>query len=199
MIETAATAALEHAINQALSLDPAAAHVLAPLNGCVLKICCSAPDVTVYAILNGAEISLYQQYEGDVHLELSGTAGAFIALARNKSSNALMNSGVKAHGQTGVLIHLNEALPKLDLDAEGKLAQWIGPVAAHHIGSGARKLWASLQQAKGSLDRLAGESIHYEARLAPSPDELEQFSSDVRDIQRRFDRFEARFTQWKSR
>jgi ubiquinone biosynthesis protein UbiJ len=198
-IETAATAALEQAVNGALSLDPGAKHVLAPLNGCVLKLSISSPTMTLFAIFSGAEINLYQQYAGDVHLELSGTAAEFAAMARNPKSNALIDSGVKAHGQTGVLIKLNEALPKLDLDPEGKLAEWVGPIAAHQIGSGARKLWSGLKQAKSSFDRLASESIHYEARLAPTSDELAQFSADVRDVQRRFERLEARFNQWKSR
>lgn len=199
MIQIAATAALEHAVNGALSLDAGAEHVLAPLNGCVLKLSITSPSMTLFAIFSGAEINLYQQYAGEVHLELSGSAAEFVAMARNPESNALIDSGVKAHGQTGVLIQLNEALPKLDLDPEGKLADWIGPIAAHQLGSGARKLWSGLKQAKTSFDHLAGESIHYEAQLAPSPEELAQFSADVRDVQRRFERLEARFNQWKSR
>lgn len=192
MIFSSLLAPIEVAINRVLATDSAAPEILAPLNERVIKLQFTDLERAVFVRFYQGRIDLYASYEGDVDLLLSGRAAQFAALARQKSSNALINSGVSATGKTAILVNLNEAVQALDIDFETLISSVMPPTGAHLLGQGFRAAVKQMTTMRNEAMRLTGEYATYEAQLAVPNEEVARFSSAVTQLRQDTDRFEAK-------
>jgi ubiquinone biosynthesis protein UbiJ len=197
-INVAALAALEAAINNALQLDPALQKDLAELEGMVLKIQCTIPAITVYVLPEKNHVHLVSHYEMQEDSSISGPASEYIKLisAKDKAS-ALINGELKISGNSNAFVLLQQALLKMDIDIEQKVADLIGDIPAHQIGRAVRGTIKWARYSADSLLRNFEDFIHEEARIAPSQPEVEDFYQDISQLNLATDRLEARVKRLK--
>lgn len=192
-LHTAAIAALEFSVNQALKLDPGTANKLADLEGHVFHLHCSAPEVSLYLIPGNDEVRLCGFFDGEAGTTLTGSAGEFAKLATSADpANALINGELALHGDSHALIQLQQIGKQLDIDWEAPLAQLFGDVVGHQLGRGLRKGFGFARQALGSLKRQVDEYIVEESDLLAPRWQVERFYSEVDQLSLRAERLEAR-------
>lgn len=191
-LNAAALAALERAINGALTLDRLGAARIAALQGQVFAIHCSVPAFDVFVIPADTGVRLLGYYEDKPSCSVSGAASDFVALlgASDKAST-LVNGALRIAGDSAPLLELQKALTGLDLDWEQRLGVLLGDIPAHQIGRAVR---GSVRWGRGTHDSLlrhVEEFIHEEARLAPPRLEVEDFFADLRVLAQGSDRLQA--------
>ena len=188
---------LEVALNAVLQLDLASRDALAALEGRVLQIRCTEPQLTVY-LLPGKTPRLKTQCEHKPETVLEGTARDLLALffARDRAQ-ALINSPVTLKGSSQLLIDIQTLLAKLDPDWERPLARIVGDVAAHEVGRGLRHGLYIGKQLASSLSRSLGDYLHEEARLTPTAGEVDDFIDGVQQLKQNTERLAERIRRLK--
>ena len=199
-VHTAALAALEGAVNRALSLAPQGTAQLAALDGSVFRLQCTAPALDLYLQTSGKGIRLMGHYDGEVTTSVRGVASDFTALATSKDPAAsLINGALEIEGDSASLLELQQILGNLDLDWEAPLVDTLGDVVGHQIAQILRGGFNFGAQASKSLLRQLEEFIHEEARLSPPPLELEDFYRDIQELSLRTERLQSRTNRLRKR
>jgi ubiquinone biosynthesis protein UbiJ len=193
-LHTAGLAAAEAAINAALRLSPHSLEALKPLQGQVLALVCTRPEITLYinSEPNG-ELRLRGVYDGTVRSRVVGSAEDFAELARAEDPAAtLINGGIQLDGSSSILIDMQRVFNGLDIDWEAPLVDGLGDVAGHQLAGMLSAAFQWSRQASSNLRRQLGEFALEEARLAPPPLALEDFYADVAELTERSDRLAQR-------
>lgn len=199
-VTTAALAALEAAVNQALTLDPAAQRSLARLAGCTFAIECSAPAFAVYLQPGPERVRLLGFHDGPATTRVAGTAADFAELANSSDPAAtLINGNLTLQGDSAPLIELQQILGKLDPDWEAPLVHALGDVAGHQLAELLRAAFSNGRIISRSLLRQLEEFIHEEARLSPPRLEAEDFYDDVQALEQRVERLQSRLARLRKR
>lgn len=199
-VTTAALAALEAAVNQALTLDPAARRSLARLTGCTFAIECSAPAFAVYLQPGPERVRLLGFHDGPATTRVAGTAADFAELANSSDPAAtLINGNLTLQGDSAPLIELQQILGKLDPDWEAPLVDALGDVAGHQLAELLRAAFSNGRVISRSLLRQLEEFIHEEARLSPPRLEVEDFYADVQALEQRVERLQSRLARLRKR
>ena len=197
---TAAIAALEHALNRAVALSPGTLEQLAALDGTVLALHCTSPQVEIYLHPSRDGIRLAGFHDGPVTTRVEGEASDFTALATATDPTAtLINGNLELHGDSAPLIELQKILSQLDVDWEAPLVNTLGDIVGHQVAQVLRHVFDFGRTARTSLSRQLGEFIHEEARLAPPRLELEDFYNDVRQLDQRVERLQSRVERLRRR
>ncbi len=192
-LHTAAVAALETAVNRALSLDPVATAKLAELDGHIFHLACTRPAMDIFLVPQQDGVRLKGFHDGEVTTSIRGEARDFGELATASDPAAtLINGNIELTGDSGPLMDLQRIIQSLDMDWEAPLVDTLGDVAGHQLAQGLRGLFSWGQQARSSLERQLEEFIHEEARLSPSRREVEDFFEDIELLNQRVDRLQAR-------
>ena len=90
-------------------------------------------------------------------------------------------------------------MARLELDWEAPLVTALGDVAGHQLAELLRAAFTWGRSTSGSLRRQMSEFILEEARLSPPRLELEDFFRDVRELQQRVERLDARTARLRRR
>lgn len=184
--------ALESAINNSLTYDPATQQSLIELDGKVLHISFSLPSQSVYVLFVGNHVELWSLFESTPDTTLTGTPSAFLALWRARGrATALVDSGVVLTGDSAVLQQLQKISAALDIDWEALVAEHTGDVIAHQLGRFARGANTWLRGARREAERLMSEFLQFEGNAVPSSHEVQGFCGDVDDLRLRMDRLQA--------
>jgi ubiquinone biosynthesis protein UbiJ len=193
VLNTTAISGLETAINTALKYDPGTVRDLSELEGQVLLIDCSMPSMRIAIETSQQKIILHNNWDGEAAVTIQGTMISLAKMAANASdTSSFANSGVQLSGNLETLHKLHKILSKLNIDWEGGLADLVGDVPAHIIGSAMRQSAKasreSLQRASSALVEIAQE----EFEIIPSKNSFKQFKQDVRQMAADTDRIMAR-------
>jgi ubiquinone biosynthesis protein UbiJ len=193
VLNTTAISGLETAINTALKYDPGTVRDLSELEGQVLLIDCSIPSIRIAIETSQQKIILHNNWDGEAAVTIQGTMIALAKMAANTSdTSSFANSGVQLSGNLETLHKLHKILSKLNIDWEGGLADLVGDVPAHIIGSAMRQSAKasreSLQRASSALVEIAQE----EFEIIPSKNSFKHFKQDVRQMAADTDRIMAR-------
>ena len=193
-LHTAALAALEAALNQALTLAPRGRERLAELSDSVFALHCTAPVIDIYLQPGAAGgIRLMGMYEDEVTTSVRGEASDFTELASSRDPTAtLINGRLELQGDSAPLIELQQILANLDMDWEAPLVNSLGDITGHQVAQMLRAGFSWGRQASDSLGRQLDEFIHEEARLSPPRLELEDFYRDVQELGQRAERLQSR-------
>lgn len=192
-LQTAALAAVESLINNALAYDPVALRSIAELKDRVLHIRCSFPPLNFYVLHTAEGLNLQSHFEGEPDTQLSGNGLALAGLAINRDQlSNLSGSGVVIEGNQELLLEIRAILQELDIDWETALAQLVGDVPAYILGNSLRSAadWGATAQVRASS--VASGFVKEEIRITPAASEFAEFTRDVKKLRSDTDRLAAR-------
>ncbi|GAA5525843.1 ubiquinone biosynthesis accessory factor UbiJ [Microbulbifer aestuariivivens] len=184
-------AALESAINAALSCDPATRLRLRALDGRALALDLTAPRLQLILCVEGDTVRLHQHWEGQVDTRLTGSAVSLLRLLKDDSATPA-KLGVSITGSSALLQQLQEILRDLDIDWEAPLARLFGDIPAHTVGGALRSAERWLRGNLGVAPRAAAEALSEEWRLTPPRAQFDAFAEDLAELALATDRLEAR-------
>jgi ubiquinone biosynthesis protein UbiJ len=186
---------LELAINSALKYDPATLRELTALEGQVLLVDCTMPAMRIAIQTSQQQIILHSSWDDEAAVTLQGSLIAMAKMAANASdTSSFAGSGVQLSGDLETLHKLQKILSQLNIDWEGALADIIGDVPAHMVGSALRKSAEIAQQNKQRVTTALTEVAQEELQLIPSQNAFAQFKQEVRKMASDTDRIKARIT-----
>ena len=194
-LQSTAISGLETAINTALKYDPATLRDLSEIEGQVLVIDCNMPDLRIAIEAQQQQIIVHTDWDGEAAVTLEGSMIAMAKMAANASdTSSFAGSGVQLSGNLETLHKLHKILSQLNIDWDGALADLVGDVPAHIIGSAVRK---SKQIHKQTLQRVTSalsEVAQEELEIIPSQNAFAQFKQEVRQMASDTDRLMARIS-----
>ena len=187
---SAALAAAERALNQAIALAPTSHQELDALSGTLLGIEITSLDLTLYIdIVSGTEVQLMMHCERATDAFVRGSMEDFAALAASDDPAAtLINGGIELEGRSTSLISLQQIISKMDVDWEAPLVEVLGDVAGHQLAQTLRRFFRWSEGARASLKRQLSEYLLEEGRLTPPKAELEFFYDSVQSLSMRVER-----------
>lgn len=191
---SAVLAAGNKVIATALSYDPGTQASLRALHGKVLKIHCTSPEVSIYAVIEEGGLRLTSHYEHLVHCHLTGSASALVSLLWH-DNHSLADSGVTLSGEPGLLGNIQQLLQRLELDWQQPLVDVLGETAAYPL---IRLLSSQSQWVSQRMQRVPdwlSDVLTEELQLLPSADELSVFYQDVNDLRTDTERLQARISK----
>ena len=189
----AALFVLEKAINQTLSTDLQTIARLQEMHG--KKIKCEITDWHMIFFI------MPQHHGVELQAHISGTADTTITgklndlvnvgLASQKAA-AMRTYPIQFSGDVHTGIAMQQLLSHIDIDWEEHLARLVGDAPATLISRGLNAACQLGKSMKESLQRNVEEYIHHEAKLCPTPQELESFYDAIMTLRHDVDRLEAR-------
>lgn len=190
----------ETSLNQLLGHNPEALRRLAELEGKVIGLKLEAPacSLSLRPHRKGLQIELIDQDDTDV--TLSGNVSDFLRLlTAQEKTDALFGKSIRITGDSGLATRFSQILIDAGMDWEGILADIIGDLPAHQLGSYLRWKAAFYLNAGNSLMQNMEEYLKEEIRLLPTRPELEHFSDQVDTLSESTERAEARLQRLKTR
>jgi len=168
--------AIERAINAALTTDPGAQKHLRRLKDCVFEVhVSSAKQSFLFGVKsNDQKGSLNHQVvvlssQQTISVQLKGSALSLLKLAFYQDKNTLFkNQEVQINGDAVRIQQIQAFMHSLNLDWEGLLANFVGDVPAHFLGSSVRSSINWGKKLSLSLVRDIEEFVKFELRLFPN-------------------------------
>lgn len=193
MLGAALLAGVEAGLNKVLALDATALPRLAALQGRVIAVDCTAPALRLFLLPGADGLRLAGHWEAPADCTLRAPAGRLLALAVRRDKSAVLHApDVELDGHSACLLDLAAILQDLELDWEGALAEWLGPLGAVAL---ARPLQGAGQwsgDALASLRLNLADWLAEEARLLAGRQEAEARFAELDDLKLALDRLEAR-------
>ena len=193
MLGAALLAGVEAGLNKVLALDATALPRLAALQGRVIAVDCTAPALRLFLLPGADGLRLAGHWEAPADCTLRAPAGRLLELAVRRDKSAVLHApDVELNGHSACLLDLAAILQDLELDWEGALAEWLGPLGAVAL---ARPLQGAGQwsgDALASLRLNLADWLAEEARLLAGRQEAEVRFAELDDLKLALDRLEAR-------
>lgn len=193
MLPLALLAGVEAGLNKVLALDATALPRLAALQGRVIAVDCTAPALRLFLLPGADGLRLAGHWEAPADCTLRAPAGRLLELAVRRDKSAVLHApDVELDGHSACLLDLAAILQDLELDWEGALAEWLGPLGAVAL---ARPLQGAGQwsgDALASLRLNLADWLAEEARLLAGRQEAEARFAELDDLKLALDRLEAR-------
>lgn len=189
-------ALLERGLNHTLRDSPAAARLLAQLNGQALALEAENLGRTLYLVAHPAGLQVLMQADRPAQATLSGTLFGLSRLAAGSASGRLP-PGVRLSGETEVAEQFQRLLALARPDFEALLARALGDALAHSAGTGLRRAARWVSRSLFSLGQDASEYLRYETDLLPDRaevtawvDEVDRLRDDVARLAARVERLQ---------
>lgn len=187
------TSLLEKALCRYLALDPETLKRLEALSGKVVKIELTDWNTVLYLFPSATGISIKDHYTGKPDATIKGTPFELlrIRLADEKKSAALAKK-LEITGDIHLAQTFNHIFQRIEIDWEEPLSTFTGDVIAHQIGSFARSLKHWALQTKKNTGLNITEYLQEESQHLPPREEVEDFFSDLSELQHAVARLEAK-------
>jgi ubiquinone biosynthesis protein UbiJ len=189
-------ALLERGLNHTLRDSPAAARLLAQLNGQALALHAEELGRTLYLVAHPAGLQVLMQTDRPAQATLSGTLFGLSRLAAGSASGRLP-PGVRLHGEIEVTERFQRLLALARPDFEALLARALGDALAHTVGTGLRRAGRWVSRSLLSLGQDASEYLRYETDILPDRaevmawiDEVDRLRDDVARLAARVERLQ---------
>lgn len=197
MLATALSALLEQALNTYLRLDASshgnAAQQLQALQGQLLCIQLTQPDLRLYILPTSDQVRVMSSYDAEPDVELQGSALAFMRMANaSDSGKAMLENGIRIDGSMGLAKQFSQILHAADIDWEELLARVLGDSAAHQIGQLGRSSQAWLQDSAQAMQLNVQEYLQEERQLVPTELALQPYLNAVDILRLDAERLQAR-------
>ncbi len=193
MITQAALAAAERALALAISGDPLTARRLEALHGRLILVEGGSPAWKVYLAPVAGGIALRSRSEEEADCTLRAPTALLARLALSSERQQLLQDpAVMITGDSQLLVSLQNIMADLQLDGEGELARWIGPVAAHAIGNLIRNGREWGRETRSSLGQSLNDYLTEETRQLVGRAEGDAFAARLHQLRLQLDRLDAR-------
>lgn len=184
---------VERSLALAIQQDPLTAQRLAALQGRVILIHSRKPALSIYLLPGSEGIHLANNFEGEVDCALSAPATLLAQLALSHERQQLLQAPeVELSGDTQVLVQLQNIFAGLQIDGEAALARWLGPVAAHALGSLGRDGRNWLSNSQSTLQQSAAEYLTEEGQQLVGRAEADHAAAQIHELRLQLDRLDAR-------
>lgn len=190
----------EAATNRVLLLNPLIAERLTALEGKVIAIQLTSPQIelSIQPGPQGLQIDMIERDDADV--TLSGSATDFFKLlSARESSDAMFGKSISIQGDSALATRFSQILIDAALDWEGLLAEIMGDLPAYQLARYLRWKAGFYLNLGNSLMLNLEEYLKEEIRLLPTRPELELFSNQVDNLRRETERSAARIERLKQR
>ncbi|MBL4835266.1 MAG: SCP2 sterol-binding domain-containing protein [Pseudomonas sp.] len=196
MLTRAMLAAAERSLKLALDRDPLTARRLAALDGKTVLVQARDPAWQLYLQPGADGVLLAAEGTSEPDCTLSAPSALLARLlVSNQRQRLLQDPQLQLSGDTQVLVSLQNAMADLRLDGEAELARWIGPVAAHSIGTLVRGGWQWGGDARQSLERSLADYLTEESGQLVGNAEAQVSADQLYQLRLDLDRLEARVLQ----
>lgn len=200
---TAAVAAIEALVDNALSLDSSALNKINSLEGSVVRILLPPTNVsfTVQACNGHLTLSSNEEKFSDAEIDVTieGSPFSLSRLIFESDKNSMIRSGeIKLQGDAELARQFQSLLSELNIDWESALADIIGDIPAHFFGQKIRQGVSWGKQTQQSLTANIEEHLHEESRLLPNRIELQAQFSEIDNLRLSTERLEARLAKLRS-
>lgn len=193
MLPLALLAGVEAGLNRVLALDATAMPRLAALEGRVIAVDCRAPALRLYLLPGADGLRLAGHWQAPADCTLRAPAGRLLELAMRRDKSAVLHAAdVELVGHSACLLDLAAILQDLELDWEGALAEWLGPLGAVTLACPLQGASAWSSGALASLRLNLADWLAEEARALVGQHEAEVRFSEIDRLQLALDRLEAR-------
>lgn len=191
---------LETLINKCLSTDLQTLARLQELDGKTIKLDISDWNLSFYMLPKHHGIECRKTISSDPDTIISGTLQNLfkVGIAQDKHQ-AIKHNKIQFSGDAHTGIAMQQVLSNLDIDWEAHIANIVGDTPAHLLGQGFKKALNFGKSVVSSLQRNTDEYIHHEAKLCPTPSQLETFYQDINKLRNDVERLEAKINHLKSK
>ncbi len=200
MIDVAALALLEQALNAALALDPKTGERLSRLEGKVIAVELRGTGITLtlQPTIEG-RLRLMGDYDGEIDTTLRGAPFALLRMSTGRAGEGMFSGEVEIDGDVELGQQIQRVFEKLDIDWEEHLSRLTGDIVAHQLGNTVRGLVAWGERAAEHLGRDAADYLQEESDTLPVEWEVEEFIKGVDTLRSDVDRIEARVKRLQSK
>ncbi len=193
MIDVAALAVLEQAVNTALALDPKTTESLRRLEGKVIAIELRGTGITLtLQPTSEGKLRLMGDYDGEIDTTLRGAPFAMLRMSTGRTGEGMFSGEVEIEGEVELGQQIQRVFEKLDIDWEEHLSRLTGDIVAHQIGNTVRGLFAWGERTAEHLGRDTADYLQEESDTLPVDWEVEEFINGVDTLRSDVDRIEAR-------
>ncbi|MGA9854930.1 MAG: SCP2 sterol-binding domain-containing protein [Gammaproteobacteria bacterium] len=198
-INTFFAAAVELALDSALSGSSAAQHDLKQLDGKVIALELKELPLKLYFLPQDGKLKVRGDHHGP--LDMTIRAASFALLETAWKRGEAPPRGIEINGDAETAQTFSRLLKRADLDWEELLSRYVGDVAAHQIGSLARSFIRRGKDAAGRLGQDMAEYLVYESALLPPRHAVDTFLDEVDKLKNDVDRLTARLQRldWKTK
>lgn len=189
-ITTALCKTIETTIRWALQYDPGSQIALGKLEGNVLAVESSNPELQLFFICHATHLQVLSYYEPVPDCRIQGSLGSLTELLWSEQ-DSLANSGVVLSGEIGFLLQLKKLIASLDIDWEEPLTQCLGDAIGHPLAELIRKQANWTRARTATLPSWISDFLVEEIRVTPSQTELENFHRNVDSLRSGTERLQA--------
>jgi len=193
-INTFFAAAVDLALDSALSGSSAAQHDLKQLNGKVIALELKELPLKLYFLPQDGKLKVRSDHHGS--LDMTVRAASFALLEAALKRGETPPRGIELNGDAETAQTFSRLLKQADLDWEELLSRYLGDVAAHQIGSLARGFMRWGKDAASRLGQDMAEYLVYESAMLPPRHEVESFLDEVDKLKSDVDRLAARLQRF---
>lgn len=185
--------ALQKAVNHALALDELSAEKIAELDGKRLKIIIAPLNVHFFILFINQEMILKTEDIGipDTIIHSSPLGLIRLSLLPSSKVRSLFNDKIRISGDVEIGQKVKKLFDELHIDWEGHLAYFTGDVVAHQIGNFMRHGISFKRRLSDSFRQNLTDYLHDECRLFPSQQELEDFYTEIDELNLSVERLAA--------
>jgi ubiquinone biosynthesis protein UbiJ len=184
---------LARAVNNALALDPDFPPTLAALEGRSIEVEVLGLDFHIHLGINEGRLVFPSPPPENPDVTIRGAPLALMKLFKTDDPTAILQSGeVEMRGDARLGRKFKTMMNALDIDWEELLAQRIGDMPAHYLGTLARGFWGWRRRSHLSAAVSIAEYLQEEIHHLPPRIEVENFLNDVDMLREAVDRAEAR-------
>lgn len=193
MLPLALLAGVEAGLNRVLALDASARPRLAALEGRVIAVDCTTPALRLYLLPGADGLRLAGHWEAPADCTLRAPASRLLQLAVRRDKTAVLHAAdVELDGNSACLLDLAAILQDLELDWEGALADWLGPLGALALARPLQNAGAWGSDSLASLRLNLADWLAEEARALVGRREAEAHFAELDHLKLALDRLEAR-------
>ena len=186
---------LEASGNYLLQFDPEAKRKLSSLEGKVISLDILVVDMELFFIPSHEGIQIKSTWSGPVDITLSGTPLAFAQFGLKQQgvdNQMFIDKRVTIEGDAELAQEFQRLIRELDIDLEELTSRYVGDIAAHQIGRGARKFQAWTKDAVQSLRLNIRDYMVEESRLLAPSWRVDEFIDRADDLRADVERLEQR-------
>jgi len=190
----------EESINAVLRNDPATLQRLGQLEGKIVVIQLTQPDMRFAILPNADGLQLQSKMGLDADCTLTGSPADFLRLLSSPDkAEAMFGHGISVSGSNSLATQLQQILSSSQFDWEGRLSTIVGDLPAHGLASFFSFKSDQYRTVGNSVLENLQEYLKEESDLLPAREQIEDFLHDVDQLRDDTDRLEARFQQLSDR